>query len=185
MFVAARIFSINKGHVDIASGLTSFETSSGFQSFINTGLLGAVVTTIFGCLIWRIIASGYPLLFMSNPIIYLVIHVCLLLDATGLCSASWALGGVHRKVASYKPDEHYLPAAGDDVDAEGLALTRSGGRGSEDANTKRDNGGGGGGSHTQSSSIITINRLRFAANNAIYHVHVQFTSTFTLKFGAR
>ena len=83
MFVAARCFSINKGHEDIIAGDTSFEASAAFQNFLNTGLLGAVVTTPIGCLIWRIIASSYPLIFLSNPIIYVIINVCLLLESTG------------------------------------------------------------------------------------------------------
>ncbi|GMI33821.1 hypothetical protein TeGR_g11771, partial [Tetraparma gracilis] len=93
----------------IFAGSTSFNASQGFQEFLNTGLLGAVITTIIGCLIWRIIASGWPLLFMSNPVIYVIIHMCLLLDSTGICSASWALGGVQRKIFRFKPDEHFLP----------------------------------------------------------------------------
>jgi len=110
MFIAARCFTIDKEHPEIFAGDTSFEASPGFQDFINTGLLGAVVTTMIGCLIWRIIASSYPLLFMSNPIIYLTIKLCLAIESTGICSASWALGKIHRKIANYKPDEYYLPA---------------------------------------------------------------------------
>ncbi|GMH82912.1 hypothetical protein TrST_g10032 [Triparma strigata] len=116
MFVAARCFSINKDHADIIAGSTSFAASDGFQDFINTGLLGAVVTTILGCLIWRIIASSYPLMFLSNPIIYVVIKLCLLLESTGICSASWALGAVHRKVAGFQPDEAYIGLATEDHD---------------------------------------------------------------------
>ncbi|GMI31888.1 hypothetical protein TeGR_g9357, partial [Tetraparma gracilis] len=41
----------------IFAGSTSFNASQGFQEFLNTGLLGAVITTIIGCLIWRIIAK--------------------------------------------------------------------------------------------------------------------------------
>jgi len=110
MFVAARCFSINKEHEDIIAGSTSFEASPGFQDFINTGLLGAVVTTILGSLIWRIFASNYPLAFLSNPVIFVIIKVCLVLEATGLCSASWALGGLHRLIVGYKPDSAYLNA---------------------------------------------------------------------------
>ena len=94
MFIAARCFTIDKGHPEIFAGDTSFEASPGFQDFINTGLLGAVVTTMIGCLIWRIIASAYPLFFLSNPIIFLTIKLCLAIEFTGLCSASWVLGKV-------------------------------------------------------------------------------------------
>jgi hypothetical protein len=112
MFVAARCFSINKDHEDIIAGSTSFAASPGFQEFINTGLLGAVVTTILGCLIWRIFASNFPLAFLSNPIIYAIIRICLALEATGLCSSAWALGKVHKAAVGYKPDSAYLDANG-------------------------------------------------------------------------
>jgi hypothetical protein len=108
MFIAARVFSINKGHVDISSGSTSFDASSGFQDFINTGLMGALVTTCIGCLIWRIIASSYPLMFMSNPLIYGITQLCLAMEFSGICAASWALGGVHRAIAGFKEDSFYL-----------------------------------------------------------------------------
>ena len=113
MFVAARCFSINKEHEDIIKGSTSFEASDGFQEFINTGLLGAVVTTILGSLIWRIFASNFPLAFLSNPIIYVIIRICLGLEATGLCASAWALGWVHRKIVGYKPDSAYLNSKGE------------------------------------------------------------------------
>ena len=95
----------------IFAGETSFEASPGFQDFINTGLLGAVVTTMLGCLIWRIIASSYPLLFMSNPIIYLTIKLCLAIEFSGLCSASWVLGKIHKDIVDYQPDAVRLEGA--------------------------------------------------------------------------
>ena len=111
MFVAARCFSINKEHEDIIKGSTSFEASDGFQEFINTGLLGAVVTTILGSLIWRIFASNFPLAFLSNPIIYVIIQICLGLEATGLCAASWVLGKIHKDLVDYQPDAVRLEGA--------------------------------------------------------------------------
>jgi hypothetical protein len=111
MFVAARCFSINKDHEDIIAGSTSFAASPGFQEFINTGLLGAVVTTILGCLIWRIFASNFPLAFLSNPIIYVIIRICLALEATGLCASSWVLGKIHKDLVGYQPDAVRLEGA--------------------------------------------------------------------------
>jgi len=116
MFVAARCFSINKDHEDIIAGSTSFEASPGFQEFINTGLLGAVVTTILGSLIWRIFASNFPLAFLSNPIIYVIIRICLGIEATGLCSSAWALGKVHKMLVGYQPDSAYIAAEGAGAD---------------------------------------------------------------------
>lgn len=111
MFVAARCFSINKEHEDIIAGSTSFAASPGFQEFINTGLLGAVVTTILGSLIWRIFASNFPLAFLSNPVIYVIIRICLALEAIGICSASWVLGKIHKDIVDYQPDSVRLEGA--------------------------------------------------------------------------
>jgi len=55
-----------------------FNVPDGFQSFLDTGLLGAIVLTIIGSLAWRIVASSFPLAFMSNPVIYIIYHSHLL-----------------------------------------------------------------------------------------------------------
>jgi hypothetical protein len=54
MFIVARIatIAIPAGEENI------FGLSTGFQSFFDTGLLGAVVLTIIGSMVWRIIASS-------------------------------------------------------------------------------------------------------------------------------
>eukprot|EP00566_Odontella_aurita_P006477 CAMPEP_0113565134 /NCGR_PEP_ID=MMETSP0015_2-20120614/22012_1 /TAXON_ID=2838 /ORGANISM="Odontella" /LENGTH=588 /DNA_ID=CAMNT_0000467305 /DNA_START=292 /DNA_END=2058 /DNA_ORIENTATION=+ /assembly_acc=CAM_ASM_000160 len=103
MFVVARIatVSIPEGEENI------FGVSDGFQNLIDTGLLGAIVLTILGSLAWRIIASLFPLAFMSNPAVYLIITTCLFLEKTGLCSAARLLAWIHKKVARFEPDEHY------------------------------------------------------------------------------
>jgi len=119
MFVVARITSL-----DYTTGDNNvFGVSDGLQNFFNTGLMGAIITTIVGSLAWRIIASSFPLAFLSNPLIYLIIRLCLLLEATGLCSGAWLLALVHKQIAGYQPDEVYIGtseerAAADDVDVE-------------------------------------------------------------------
>ena len=104
MFIVTRIATITipDGEPNI------FGVSDGFQTFIDTGLLGAVVLTIIGSLAWRIVASSFPLAFMSNPLIYVIIRLCLLLEMSGLCSASWVLARYHKILAGYQPDEVYL-----------------------------------------------------------------------------
>ncbi|GAX19064.1 hypothetical protein FisN_8Hh290 [Fistulifera solaris] len=104
MFIVARVAtcSVEEG------GTTIFGVSAGVQNFFDTGLLGAVITTIIGSLAWRIIASAFPVAFLSNPLIYLIIRLCLVLEASGICSAAWVLARLHRKVAGYKPDVSYL-----------------------------------------------------------------------------
>jgi len=104
MFVVARITSLN-----VAPGAaTIFGVSQGLQTFFNTGLLGALITTIIGSLAWRIIASSFPLAFMSNPLIYLIIRLCLILESTGICSAAWLLALMHKMVAGFQVDEVYV-----------------------------------------------------------------------------
>jgi hypothetical protein len=107
MFIVARIASISGPEDYRIFGAPSF-----LQSFYNTGLLGSVVLTILGSLVWRIIASSYPLAFMSNPIIYVIIRICLLVEGSGICSASWGLARVHRYISGYQRDEVYLEGSG-------------------------------------------------------------------------
>ncbi|GAX19025.1 hypothetical protein FisN_8Hh248 [Fistulifera solaris] len=104
MFILARVAtcSVDEGE------LTIFGVSAGIQNFFNTGLLGAIITTIIGSLAWRIIASAFPVAFLSNPLIYLIIRLCLFLEASGVCSAAWVVARVHRKVARFEPDVEYL-----------------------------------------------------------------------------
>ncbi len=110
MFIVARIATI-----EIAEGEDNvFGVSDGFQKFLNTGLLGAVVLTLFGSLMWRIIASSYPLAFMSNPLSFVIIRICMLLEKTGVCSAAWFFALIHRSVVGYQLDEVYLEGLIDD-----------------------------------------------------------------------
>ena len=85
-----------------------FGVSDGFQAFLDTGLLGAVVLAIIGSLIWRIMASSFPLAFMSNPLVYVIIRVCLIIEGTGICSAAWLLSLILKPIAGYQPDEVYI-----------------------------------------------------------------------------
>jgi len=103
MFIVARITSCD---VDIDAGEGNiFGVSDGIQEFFNTGLLGAIITTIVASLMWRIIASSFPIAFLSNPLIYVIIRVCLLLEKSGVCSAAWVLARFHKPLVNYQPDE--------------------------------------------------------------------------------
>ena len=110
MFIVARITSIN---VDLAldNGNNIFGVSDGLQKFFNTGLLGAVITTIVASLMWRIIASSFPVAFLSNPLIYIIIRLCLSLEKSGVCSAAWVLARFHKLIVNYQPNEVYLEGA--------------------------------------------------------------------------
>lgn len=109
MFVVAKIttITVEEGEGNILG------VSDGLQAFFNTGLLGAVITTIVGSLAWRIVASSFPVAFLSNPLVYLIARLCLLLEATGVCSSAWLLALIHRAVAGYKVDEYYIGTPGD------------------------------------------------------------------------
>jgi hypothetical protein len=116
MFIVARITSCD---VDVDAGEeTIFGVSSGVQEFFNTGLLGAVVTTIVASLAWRIIASSFPIAFLSNPLIYVIIRLCLILEASGVCSAAWLLALIHKQIAGYKLDEVYIGTPAERATAE-------------------------------------------------------------------
>jgi len=110
VFVAALMFIVAKiATISIKDGENNiFGVPDGFQKFLDTGLLGAVVLTIIGSLIWRIIASSVPLAFMSNPAIYVIIRICLVIEAIGICSAAWVFARIHKPLARYKEDEYYL-----------------------------------------------------------------------------
>jgi hypothetical protein len=73
MFTAGRVVSVDAGHPEVGAGRTSVDVGADFQTFLNLNFCGALITTIIGSLVWRIIASSYSLLFMSNPVIYILI----------------------------------------------------------------------------------------------------------------
>ena len=106
-FLVARITTINVDEDEE----TIFGVSPGAQRFFNTGLLGAVITTIVASLVWRIIASSFPIAFLSNPLIAIIIRVCLFLERSGVCSAAWVLARLVKAIMKYEPDEVYLDEA--------------------------------------------------------------------------
>eukprot|EP00816_Leptocylindrus_hargravesii_P010794 CAMPEP_0196809696 /NCGR_PEP_ID=MMETSP1362-20130617/9596_1 /TAXON_ID=163516 /ORGANISM="Leptocylindrus danicus, Strain CCMP1856" /LENGTH=436 /DNA_ID=CAMNT_0042184455 /DNA_START=1083 /DNA_END=2390 /DNA_ORIENTATION=- len=103
MFVIARITSPN-----ITDGENVFGVPDLVQEIIDTGVLGVILTTIGGSLAWRIIASTYPLEFLSNPLINLLIRLCLLLEKSGVCSATWIIAFAQNKFFGYENDEEYI-----------------------------------------------------------------------------
>jgi hypothetical protein len=105
MFIVARITSCD---VDVPGEETVFGVSDTMQSFFNTGLMGAFITSIVGSLAWRIVASSFPVPFLSNPLIYWTIRLCLLVEASGVCSAAWLLALIHKQCIGYQLDEVYI-----------------------------------------------------------------------------
>ena len=121
MFVVARVTSleIEEGEENI------FGVSDGLQNFFNTGLLGAIITTILGSISWQLVASAFPIAMLSNPFTYIFLNICLGLEATGIASGAWVLAAIHKKIAGFQRDEVYIGTAeeraaknmGDDEDA--------------------------------------------------------------------
>jgi len=109
MFVVAKIATIDKDKwVAKHPDANIFGVSDGFQTFIETGLLGALVTTIIGSLIWRVIAGSKPLTFMSNPVIFVIIWACFGFSWSGILNFSWVLGWIQKKILRWERDEFYL-----------------------------------------------------------------------------
>jgi len=105
-FIIARVTSLD---VDVDAGdPTIFGVSDGAQKFFNTGLLGAVITTILGSISWQLVASAFPVAFLSNPIVYILLRFCLFLEATGICAASWVLADICKKTFGFQRDEVYI-----------------------------------------------------------------------------
>merc|ERR1712187_195499 len=85
--------------------------SDGAQEFFNTGLLGALITTIVASIAWQLVASAFPVAFLSTPITYILLRICLFLEATGICTGAWVLAAIHRKLSGFQRDEVYVGTA--------------------------------------------------------------------------
>jgi hypothetical protein len=106
-FVIARVTTIKMkdGEPNI------FGVSDWVQNLFNTGLLGAVITTILGSISWQLVASAFPIAFLSNPFTYILLRICLFLEWTGICSGAWVIAKIHRKIAGFQRDEVYIGTA--------------------------------------------------------------------------
>merc|ERR1712032_398480 len=103
-FVIARVTTLNVKPGDP----TIFGVSEGVQEFFNTGLLGALLTTIIGSITWQLAASAFPLAFLSNPIVYVFLRWCLFLEWTGICAGAWVIARIAELATGWKTDEHYI-----------------------------------------------------------------------------
>jgi len=106
-FIIARVTTIklNDGDDNI------FNLSDGAQAFFETGLLGALITTVVASIMWQLVASAFPMAFLSTPITYILLRWCLFLEWTGLCQGSWVFAMILRKMSRYKRDEVYIGTA--------------------------------------------------------------------------
>jgi hypothetical protein len=58
-----------------------------------------------------LVASAFPIAFLSSPFTYFFLRICLFLEATGLCSGAWVLAAIHKKIAGFQGDEIYIGTA--------------------------------------------------------------------------
>ena len=106
-FIIARVTTVKLGDEDG----NIFGVSDGAQAFFETGLLGALITTIVASIAWQLVASAFPMAFLSTPITYILLRFCLGLEWTGLCQGSWVVARLHRRIAKFKRDEVYIGTA--------------------------------------------------------------------------
>lgn len=104
-FIVARGTTLD---VAIGTGENILGVPDGVQAFLNTGLHAAVITTIIASISWQLVASAFPQAFLNTPITYMLLRWCLLLEATGICSAAWVLAFIHKKFAGMQYDEVYV-----------------------------------------------------------------------------
>jgi hypothetical protein len=105
-FIIARLTTMD---VDYDAGdPTIFGVSDGMQAFFNTGLTGAIVTTILGSIPWQLVALVNPSVFLGSPFGHILLRLCLALEHTGVCSAAWFFGLIHKRIRHFKYDEEYI-----------------------------------------------------------------------------
>jgi silicon transporter len=105
-FIIARVTTLD---VDVDAGdETVFGVSHVWQEFFNTGLLGAIITTSVASISWQLVASAFPFAFLSNSLVYVVLRFCLILEATGICSAAWVLALIHNRMVGFQLDEVFI-----------------------------------------------------------------------------
>jgi hypothetical protein len=116
-FVAARVTTLKlkcvKELVDDECPKDGFDENvfgfpDGLQKFLETGLHAAVVVTIVGSISWQLVASAFPFMFLSNPLTYVLLVICLAFEATGVCCAAWFLALIHKKISGMQYDEVYI-----------------------------------------------------------------------------
>merc|ERR1711933_355925 len=106
-FLIARVTTVklNEGDENI------FGVRDSTQAFFETGLLGALITTIVASIAWQLVASAFPMAFLSTPVTYVLLQFCLGLEWTGLCQGSWVIARIHRRIPKFKRDEVYIGTA--------------------------------------------------------------------------
>eukprot|EP00536_Pseudo-nitzschia_multiseries_P010301 jgi/Psemu1/297536/fgenesh1_pm.309_\ len=108
MFMIARIITVEMKVGD----QTLFGVSPQIQAvFFDSGLLNALVSTIFASLSWRVTANFFPVLYLGSPFSIWIIRLCLLVEGTGICDAAWVLAKIPAYIVGYKSDEEWIVLA--------------------------------------------------------------------------
>jgi hypothetical protein len=108
MFFIARVTSLN---IDPNGGETLWGVQPATQRFFNFGFLGALITTIVASIAWQLVASVWPVGFLSNPFTYIFLRICLFLESTGICNAAYVIAMIHKYFAGFQRDEVYIGTA--------------------------------------------------------------------------
>lgn len=108
MFMVARIISVNMK----TEGETMFGVPPVVQKILfDSGILNALVCTIFASLSWRVTANFFPMLYMGSPLSIWIIRLCLVVEGTGICDAAWIFAKIVSWIVGYKSDEEYIAKA--------------------------------------------------------------------------
>jgi len=107
MFFIARITAVKLEPDDD----NIFGVPDWMQSIFNTGLLGAVIVAVVASVSWRLLASAFPIVFFKNPLAYVFLRLCLILEMTGILHGAWVIAFVIKKVTGVKRDEFYIGTA--------------------------------------------------------------------------
>ena len=102
-FSIARMISFDTSVTD-----NIFGVSDSVQKVFNSGVLGALITTIIASLSWRVVANAFPLVFLSNPASRPIIYLCFCAEGTGLGNIAWIIARGYEKLFGLKHDDYYL-----------------------------------------------------------------------------
>merc|ERR1712151_529671 len=104
--------------------------------------------TIVASIAWQLVASAFPVAFLSTPITYILLRICLFLEATGICTGAWVLASIHRKLSGFQRDEVYV----------GTAEERAAMEHGDKPNTKSNVGHLGGGAFPAGQDLPTFDK---------------------------
>ena len=104
-FLLTRLLTLD---VPLGTGENIWGVSDIWQKIFNSGGLGAIIATVLASLIWRVLASEFPLMFLSSPFSRPIIALCLGLERTGIINIAWSLASLQRKALGMQTDETYL-----------------------------------------------------------------------------